>query len=240
MSPFTACQACVLKEAGGFVMPNSARRSLEEGRARADQGSLGRFSVWPEGGLASCWPHGRGAVGHRFAKTATLLPRSFCWWSLVSQQIFWSWLGFQMSFGLWDKCDDPSRYAGLVGLYSFQSKYIYTRRNPSCETSIGLSHFPQIWSVSTRWSFFLSERTELAHTFTCIILAPGLLCLALIWPLASSSMRAVGVQLCDTHIMLVMSTRKATHFKSNELKEGKLLDGLKESAITYHAFNKYR
>ena len=53
-------------------------------------------------------------------------------------------------------------------------------------------------------------------------------------------MRAVGVQLCDTHIMLVMSTRKATHFKSNELKEGKLLDGLKESAITYHAFNKYR
>lgn len=59
MSPFTAYQACVLNEAGGFVMTDSDGRSLEEGRARVDQGSLGRFP----GQSGDCQPAGHVAEG---------------------------------------------------------------------------------------------------------------------------------------------------------------------------------
>lgn len=79
------------------------------------------------------------------------------------QQIFWSWQGFQMFSRLRCKCDGPSRYAGLVGLYSLYSKCVHTRRNPSYEISVQSSHFPQVCFFSTSWSSVLSWKARNKH-----------------------------------------------------------------------------
>lgn len=122
-----------LSEAGGCY--NDTQRM--GGAQRADQGRVGQqrpFSGWLEGGPGS--PLGTRPRGQR----ATLSPRSFGSGSLLSQQIFTSWLGFQLFFGLGENVMIPQDTL-VSSAFILSKMYLYVEK-ASLRNCCRLEPFP--------------------------------------------------------------------------------------------------